>query len=241
MQPKFKTNKTLLASALILGLGNAFNASSDTFTVTASTVADVDAQTTTTTTITATELSFGAQIKPNPTAGDTCYIVGASEATEADVGATIDGNNTETAIVSGATTGGYSIGDIRGTGCIEDTAGDQSGSVMLVSINAADSSTVSVSIPDVVGTGWTYSAGAESCVMKYNGGTAADTCETFDSTTSITGVRMQKAMTSEFPANAAATDIAGETRVLVAGTLTFDGTAVSAPAGEQVTITVTYE
>lgn len=240
MQPKFKMKKTLVASALILGLGNAFVTSADTYTVTASTVADVDVQAATTGTITGTELAFGDQIKVTPAANATCSLIGASEATEADVGATIDGNATETAIVSGAVTAGAGIGDLVGDGCIADATSDGS-SIMLFEIDAADSSTVSVEIPDVVGTGWTYKAGAESCVMKYNGGTAADFCDTFNNKTLITGVRMQGAQINEFGAAAAATDIAGKSRLLLAGTLEFDGTPVSAPAGEQVTITITYE
>jgi hypothetical protein len=243
MQPKFKFKKTLLASALLLGLGNAFHASSDTYTVSAETVADVTV--TTNTTLGATQLSFGTQVKVNPAANSTCIIKGASVILESelDVARDADADGTDVIVSDGAAATAEVPGDIGGTGgCIADADGDASGSFMVFDIDAANSSTVSVSIPDVVGTGWTYSAGAESCVMKYNGGTAADFCDDFGGITQITGVRMQAADTAEFGGAVAGTDdLEGTTRLLLAGTLTFDGTAVTAPAGEQVTVTIVYE
>jgi hypothetical protein len=242
MQPNMRTNKTLLASALILGLGNAFHASSESFDVTAGAIPDVTLTANSTLTIAATELSFGTSVKLTPTAGSTCTITGAGEATEADVDYSIDGDATNTDIVSGATTGGLSIGDIQGSGCIADTAGAQSGSVMVIDIDGADTSTVSVSIPDVVGTGWTYSPGAETCLSDFDRAATADTCTTFSGINTLTGIQMSAGENTETGAVLSTLgDIEGQARLLLAGTLTFDGTAVTAPAGEVVTVTITYE
>lgn len=234
--------KTLLASALILGLGNAFHASSETFNITASAIPDVSLTANSALAIADTELSFGTSVKLSPAAGSTCTITGAGEATEADLDYSTDGDATNTDIPSGATTGGLSVGDVQGTGCIADTAGDQSGSVMVIDIDGADTSTVSISIPDVVGTGWTYSPGAETCVSNFDRAATADDCATFTGTNLLTGIQMAADENTETGANLSTLGgIDGTARLLLAGTLTFDGTAVSAPAGEQVTVTVTYE
>lgn len=239
MQPKYKLKKTLLASALLAGLSNAYIASADTFTVSAGTIADVSVTPSTATgTGIGTELSFGSGVKIQPAAGDTCSISAALTADDEAIGIETDGTTAAVAILAGNSGAGITAGQSYGQGCLTTQ-----GSFMLFDIDGVDSSTVQVSIPDVVGTGWTYSAGSETCVMDYNGGTTADSCSQFTGTSLVTGVNMADATDSnELPAT---TDTVGytpgATTLILGGTLTFDGTALTAPAGDVVTVTVTYE
>jgi hypothetical protein len=247
MQPKFKMKKTLLASALIMGLGNAFHASSETFTVSAGAIPDVSVvQNSTLGTLAGTELSFGTSVKLTPTAGSTCTVLGASRTIESDLDVNLDGDDgtndfaITTQLALAASTDVF--GQVTGNGCIADVSGTPTGSTMVFDIDGADTSSVTVSIPDVVGTGWTYSPGAESCVTKFDRGAGVDTCETFSGKNTVTGVLMAEAEgTEEATGGSGLGGVEGRARLLLAGTLTFDGTDVSAPAGEVVTVTVTYE
>jgi hypothetical protein len=246
MQPKLKMKKTLLASALIAGLGNAFYASSDTFTVTASAIPDVSA-TTRTDLVGGTEVSFGTAINTNPGNGDTCTVVGASNAFEADIAVNLDQNasnnataeiNTNTPITDG--TNPYLPGDITGDGCVADTAGDGNGSVMVFEFDGSATAAVTVSIPDVSGTGWTWSPGTETCVTDYDNATTTDTCTDFDGINSVS-TNLADAATTELDANADIENNEGKIKVLLGGTLTFDGTPLSGTISDTITISVTYD
>jgi hypothetical protein len=246
MQPKMKMKKSLLASALIIGLGNAFTASGETFTVTAGAIPDVAVTPNSTLAIAGTELSFGTSVKLQPSSGTTCYIVAATNLIESEIDINLDGAatdaeiNTATPIDDAAATE-YEPGDIGGSGCIADSATDGSGSLMVFDIDGADTSTVSVSIPNVSGTGWTYSPGAQTCVTKFTRDTNADTCESFTGKNVVTAIKMAAADATEEGTPDALGGVEGQARLILAGTLTFDGTPVTAPAGEVVTVTVTYE
>jgi len=253
MQPKYKMKKTLLASALILGLGNAFHASSDILPVSADAVSDVTIGQHAT--LGGSSVSFGTEIKLNPNAGDVCTLIGASNAHEAELGINVDGDNgtndatakiTATADISDGANP-YAPGDIdeNSTGCLgDDLTGGASGSVMVLEVTGVAGSTVSVDIPHVDGTGWQYRAGVQSCVVDFNGDNtaSADVCRDFDGVTSRTGVGLANAVATEFEN---ATDIevnTGQTHILLAGQLVFDGAAITAGAvSETITVTVTYE
>ncbi len=254
MQPKQTMKKTLLASALILGLGNAFHASSDVFPVSAGAVSDVDI--TQHPSLGDAEISFGNRIKLNPTANSKCILVGATNAFETDINVNLDvssDNNDEADKITAASalddTAGPAAhvpGDIASgsAGCLGDaTTGDSSGSYMVLEVTGTPGTTVSVDIPNVTDTGWTYSASNQTCVVDYDGTAGADTCRSFAGVTSITGVGLSEASASE---TVATTDFTenneGQTHILLAGELTFDGTALTAGAvSETITVTVTYE
>ncbi|MBU2917122.1 hypothetical protein KO505_03980 [Psychrosphaera sp. F3M07] len=256
MQPKFKMKKTLVASALILGLGNAFVASADTFTMTAGAVSDVTI--TQHATLGDASISFGDKIKLNPGNGDECILVGATNAFESELGINVDGDATNTnnaATVITATgvindTAGTPVahrpGDIASTstGCLgDDDSADSSGSYMVLEVDGVAGSTVSVDIPDVVGTGWTYKAGDQTCVVDFDGTAtaSADSCKDFDGVTSVTGVGLSIG-TGDNENGADAEDNTGQTHILLAGILEFDGTAIPAGAvSDSIVVTVTYE
>ncbi|MDU0112956.1 hypothetical protein RT723_08095 [Psychrosphaera aquimarina] len=250
MQPKFKMKKTLVASALILGLGNAFVASADTYTITAQAVSDV--------TITQhaslgdSSLSFGDKIKLNPNNNDTCILVAATNAFETDLLVNIDGNDTSDAadlVIPAGTplTDGAAAAHVPGeiaddsTGCLGDAAtGTTVGSHMVLEVDGVAGATVSVDIPDVVGTGWTYTAGDQTCVVDFDGTAAVDVCRDFDGVTSITGVGLS--VGAGDTGGSVLEDNTGQTHILLGGVLVFDGTPITAGAvSDSVVVTVTYE
>ncbi len=253
MQPKNRTNKTLLASALVIGLGNAFHASGDILPVSADAVSDVTiAQHGS---LGGSSVSFGNQIKLNPAAGDVCTLIGASNAHEAELGVNVDGDDgtndatskiTATADISDGANP-YAPGDIdeNSTGCLgDDLTGGASGSVMVLEVTGVAGTTVSVDIPNISGTGWEYRAGVQSCVVDFNGDAtaSADVCRDFDGITSRTGVGLANAVATEFENGADIEDNTGQTHILLAGQLVFDGTALTAGAvAENITVTITYE
>lgn len=233
MQPNVKTKKTLLASALILGLGNAFSASGDVFTVSAGAVPDVTAAPVTG----YTELSFGQGIIGNKV-GDTCQMNGITGIADSELLFDADGD--------GASTAAVNFGQLSGDACV---AG--SGTPMVIEIDGSDTATVSVTVADVVGTGWTYTPTAESCVVKFDGtnGAGLDSCASL-ATNTVTGVKMSATQTDGVAAGQAEIEngdlafaaMSGKTRMVLAGSITINseiaaGTVVS----DNIIVQVTYE
>lgn len=254
MQPKQTMKKTLLASALILGLGNAFHASSDVFPVSAGAVSDVDI--TQHPSLGDAEISFGDRIKLNPTANSKCILVGATNAFEDEINVNLDVSTddadeadkvTSATSLTDGSSAVHAPGDIAddSTGCLGDaTTGGSSGAYMVLEVTGTPGTTVSVSIPNVdTGDGWEYVAGNQTCVVDYDGTVGADTCVPFTGITSVAGVGLSKASASETVASADFTENnEGQTHILLAGELIFDGTALTAGAvSETITVTVTYE
>jgi len=99
---------------------------------------------------------------------------------------------------------------------------------------------------DVVGTGYTYTPSAESCVVDYDNATTVDTCVSLAGNL-VTGVGMslvQSANVTETPTGA--TDYAlatGKTRMILAGTVTIDapGIAQGVTVADPILVTITYE
>jgi hypothetical protein len=221
MQPTFKFKKTLLASALMLGLGNAFMANSETFTITASAIADVGV----TPVSGYTSLSFGEGIKGEKV-GEVCTLAAASVVQDSLIRADLDNDGNDD---------GTNTWAVSGNAC---TAGGTLSPVVL-EIDGADTATVSVSIPDVVETGYTWIPGAESCVMKFTNNTSNDTCETFSGKNQVTGVTM--ANNDEV---AAGTEYdTGTARMIIGGTISITGTGIAngSDVSTNILVQVTYE
>lgn len=241
MQPKIRFNKTLLAGAFILSAGNTLTAGAETFTITASGIPDVVAAPV----AGFTTVGFGATIKGSQING-TCKIYGASTFSDVDMAHDLDQDDSTTLVQNpGAGEIFGSVNPGATSACNKDTAGQASGAAAIIEIDGVPNSTVSISIPDVVGTGWTYRPSDESCYVNYGGTTAADPCTSLASG-SATGVAMAAAFATE---NVAATStdydttILGKVRMILAGELTIDapGIAQGTPIADNIVVTVVYE
>ncbi|NVK23967.1 MAG: hypothetical protein HWE10_03480 [Gammaproteobacteria bacterium] len=229
MQPKFEMKKTLLASALILGLGNAFHASSETFNVSAGAIADVSVDPV----AGFTELNFGTGIK-GQAIGSTCTMQAKSVVLDSTL--LLDQN-------WDGTDDGDDNWAIGGTACEAADSSDGISAYML-EIDGADTATVQVSIPNLVETGYTWVPGAESCVTVFSGASDDDTdeCTDFDGLNTISGVKMAVADENNDAADEY-TAIAGKARLLLGGQLTITGAGVAngTPVAGNITVQVTYE
>jgi hypothetical protein len=148
MQPILKTKKTLIASALALGVTNVW-AGTANFTIAASTIPDV--------TVTQDQaLSFGTAMRV--TTGLTCTLDAAipGEGTlnyDSNGDATLDGDDA-------------TFGALTGTGCINGTGnGSQAG---LYTITGTGGSTVAITLAPLVETEFTFTPG-NGCVPTYDG------------------------------------------------------------------------
>ena len=168
MQPKHRMKKTLLASALILGLGNAFNASSDTMNVRVGTISDVSSSTPVTTN---TEVSFGTELKANAAVGTKCTMAGITGLAESKIQHDQDGDGNDTAASN--------EGVLSGTACL--IGGGKSGTPMIIEISGAAGALVSVSVPNVDDGVVRYTPTNESCIVDYSGdnpvGSKPDDCK----------------------------------------------------------------
>jgi len=235
MQPKHSFKKTLLAGGLILGLGNAFTASAEEFTIKASAIPDVAAAPV----ATFTTLSFGQRIKGQQI-NETCTIRGKSEALDLHLNTDSDQSGTD------VDASGEEFGSVHGNACIDDTTGTATGSAMIIEIDGSASNTVSISVPTIVGTGYTYRASAETCVVTYLGTAADDLCVSLDSDGNATGIQMAAAFGTEKtsgPATATDYNEEGTTRLILAGELTIDapGIAQGTPTTQAVAVIITYD
>lgn len=247
MQPTTKRFKnTLLASALILGAGNTFNASADVFPVIGEAIPDVTAAPVSG----FTQVSFGTGVIGNKN-GDFCIMQGISELDEDvllfDQGQ--DGSNaTNAGNINGSLTAGDTVGTLSGNACVNGPGGE----VMVIEIDGADASTVTVTVADVVGTGFIYRPTAQSCVVKFSGNATADAdaCESLAANT-VTAIPMSLAQingsgTGSAEVNTAETGylaMTGKTRMVLAGSieLTADlgqGTVFNT---DNIIVQVTYE
>jgi hypothetical protein len=148
MQPTLNTKKTLLASALALGVSNV-NAAQATFTATAGTIPDV-------TIAEVTAMSFGTAMRT--TTGLSCTLDGSTPG-EATLNYDTNGDN-----VVDAATGTYN--ELSGTGCINGAGnGSQAG---VYSITGTGGSTVSITLAPLVETAFTFTPG-NGCVPTYDG------------------------------------------------------------------------
>jgi len=236
MQPKPRFNKTLLAGVFILSAGNTFTASADLFTVSAEAVPDVAVAP-----VVGTQISFGTGVIGNKV-GQSCALAGIAWVDEDDLlfdKLPIGANATTGNLVTAAT--------ITGNACVTGSTGE----IIVIEIDGADASTVTVSVPDVTGTGWTYTPTAESCVVDFDrGNDVQDVCQPL-TTNTVTGVGMS--LTQVNGAAAATVDelpdtaigyaaMSGLTRMVLAGQITLSsdlgqGTIVS----DNILVQVTYE
>jgi len=232
MQPKQIMKKTLLASALILGLGNAFTASADLFPVTAGAIPDVTAGMVTG----YTEVSFGTGVIGNKV-GDSCAMNGITGISDAAMLWSVLGTATNDAQLG-------TYGALSGSACITTDPGVP----MVIEIDAADTSEVTVTVADVVGAGYTYTPTAQSCVIDFGRTNVADTCEPLTNNT-VTNVGMSLTIASDGAGTVE--DVAsvyefaamsGKTRMVLAGQITIDS---EMPAGtviaDSIVVQVTYE
>jgi hypothetical protein len=232
MQPTQRFKKTLLAGAFIIGAGNSFYASAETFTVLASGIPDVEAEPV----AGFTTLGFGATIKGS-IIGGTCIIQGAGSLTDSDMDNDFDDNGSDD------TAGGTTLfGSVSGTACVDDPDSTASGSAMIIEIDGVSNSSVSIDIPDVVGTGFTYTPSAQSCYINYDNTAATDSCESLESG-SASDVKMSLAFAAETPG--AGTDYSqeGTLRMVLAGQITIDagGIAQGTSVAEDIIVSITYE
>ncbi|AGH45406.1 hypothetical protein [Paraglaciecola psychrophila] len=245
MQPTQRFKKTLLASAVIFGTGITLNASAATFPVIGEAIPDVTAAPV----AGFTQVSFGTGVIGNKN-GQSCIMQGISEIDEAvllfDEGQ--DAANANAGNVNGSATVGSTVGSLSGNACVNGPGGE----VMLIEIDGADASTVSVTVNDVTGTGWTYTPTAQSCVVKFSGNDTvdADSCESLELNT-VTGIPMSLAQidgtgTGSAEVNTAETGyeaMTGKTRMILAGSITLSadlgqGTVFNT---DNIIVQVTYE
>jgi len=216
-------------------LGNAFTASGDVFTVSAGAVPDVTAAPVTG----FTELSFGSGIIGNKV-GESCSMNGVTGMAESVLLFDIDQDGTQNAAVN--------FGLLSGNACV--TGNNEVGTPMVIEIDGSDSATVSVTVADVVGTGWTYTPTAESCVVDFDGtaNDAADACTSLAGNT-VTGIAMSG---TQVDANAGSAEVnanqygyaamTGKTRMVLAGSITIDSEiAAGTVVNDNIIVQVTYE
>lgn len=240
MQPTQKFKKTLLAGALILGTCNAFTASAELLTVAASAVPDVEAAPVDG----FTQVSFGENIIGNKS-GSTCTLTGISDVADADM---LFDNAGDSSDANNGNVNGTTVGVLGGSACINGAGGE----VMIIEIDGADASTVSVTVNDVTGTGWVYTPTSESCVVDFDRALddTQDVCRSLASNT-VTGIGMSNTQVDGVDA-AASNELVdgadgyalmtGKTRMILAGSITLNadlgqGTIV----GENIIVQVTYE
>lgn len=234
MQPSQRFKKTLLAGALILGTGITFTASADNFPVTAGAVPDVSVVLVTG----FTTLSFGEGVIGSKV-GESCTMQGKTGIADAVLLFDQDGGDDNTAVNAAA------FGLLAGNACI----GSTDGTPVVLEIDAADASTVTVSVPNVVGAGFTYTPTAESCVVDYDRTTTADTCVVLTGNT-VTGVGMSLTKASDGSGGTVEDSngifefaaISGKTRMVLAGSITLDSViAAGTPISDNILVQVTYE
>jgi hypothetical protein len=234
MQPTQRFKKTLLASAVLFGTGITLNASAATFPVTAGAVPDV----TVSFAPGFTELSFGSGIIGNKS-GESCIMQGINGAGDADMLADVGFDNAATARTN--------FGALTGNACINTDPG----SPMVIEIDAADLSTVAVTVNNITGTGWNWTPTAQSCVIDWDRVTTtdADVCQSLAGNT-VTGVGMSLTKLSDGTGGTVEDSggvyeyaaISGKTRMILAGTIQLTseipaGTIVS----QDIVVQVTYE
>jgi len=240
MQPTQIFTKTLLAGAFILSAGNTFNASAQVLTVDAQAVPDVTAGPVTG----FTQVSFGSAIIGNKNGG-TCSMVGISVVDDVDM--LWNASGVAATIPNAGNTNGVEVGATSGTACVDG----QGGEVMIIEIDGADASTVSVTVDDVTGTGWVYTPTTESCVLDFDRTlNSADFCRSLDSNT-VTGIGMSGAQTNATAAGGTMevvdgatgyADIVGKTRMILAGSITLTADLGQGTiAAENIIVQVTYE
>lgn len=233
MQPTQRFKKTLLAGALLLGTCNAFNASADLFPVTAGAIPDVTAGFVSG----YTELSFGTGLIGNKV-GLTCTMNGITGISDDAMKWSVLGTATNDIELS-------TYGALGGTGaCLTSDPGVP----MVIEIDAADTSTVTVTVADVVGAGYTYTPTAQSCVIDFTRTNVADVCEPLTNNT-VTGVGMSSTISAD--GAGAVEDVAsiyefaaisGKTRMVLAGQITIDSEIAAGTAiADSVIVQVTYE
>jgi len=233
MQPTQRFKKTLLAGALIFGTCNAFHASADLFPVTAGAIPDVTAGMVDG----YTELSFGTGVIGNKV-GQSCAMQGKTGIAETEL--LWDANKDETP--DGVVTADY--GKLTGTACITTDPGVP----MVIEIEAAVGSTVTITVPDVVGAGYTYTPTDESCVVDFEGGTVTDTCVTLENNT-VTGIGTSLTVAADGVGGVE--DVAtiyewaamsGKTRMVLAGEITINSEiAAGSSIADSIIVQVTYE
>jgi hypothetical protein len=238
MQPTQRFKKTLLASAVLFGTGITLNASAEEFTITASGIPDVVADVVSG----FGTVGFGATLKGGQIGGS-CKIVGATAFKDSDMLHDLDQNGTDDTLSGGGIFGSVVSG--TPSACYTDLTATKSGAAAIIEIDGIAGQTVSISIPDVVGTGYTYRPSDESCYVKYDGSTAIDPCTSLVSG-GATGVLMAADWGTETDA-ANAIDygvaIEGKLRMILAGEITIDspGMAQGTPVTENVLVTIVYE
>ena len=235
MQPMQKFKKSLLASALVLGIGNSFTASADLFTVTAGAVPDVAVSFVGTN----NQVSFGSSVIGNKV-GESCIMAGKTGMADSLLMWDADGGNDQDAAAS--------FGYLTGNACINSTDAASAGKPAVIEIDAADASTVSVTVADVTGAGYTYTPTAESCVVDFDRTTAADSCVSLAGNT-VTGIGMSLTQTDGAAGAALETAstwgyaaISGKTRMVLAGSITLSSEiAAGSVIADSIVVQVTYE
>jgi len=235
MQPKQRFKQTLLAGAFIIGAGNSFYASATLFPVTAGAIPDVTAGPVSG----FTELSFGEGIIGNKV-GDTCSMNGSTGIADVTLQFDVGQDNGLTAEDP------LTYGALSGAACVAGGFGVP----MVIEIEGATGSSVTVTVSDVVGANYTYTPTAESCVVKYNGDDAddADACVPLTNNT-VSGILMSLA---QVDGNNAGTEnnaleygfsaAEGTARMVLAGSITIDSEIAAGTAiADSVIVQVTYE
>ncbi|MFT5706285.1 MAG: hypothetical protein ACI9ES_000557 [Oceanospirillaceae bacterium] len=238
MQPTQRFKKTLLAGAVLFGTGITLNASAASFPVTAGAVPDVSVEF-----VTGYEtLSFGTNIIGTKTS-QTCSMNGLTGIADNVLLWDADGGNDDDA------QNNTTFGALAGGACIDSTGLATAGTPVVLEIDAADSSEVTVTVVNVTGPeGYTYTPTAQSCVIDFDQGTGADTCVSLAGNT-VSGVGMSAAQTDGLSGAAAETadtfgylNISGKTRMVLAGSITLTSIiAAETPVTGSVLVQVTYE
>lgn len=236
MQPNLNIKKSLLATALLLGISNASHAATGTYTVTAGTIQDVQIAQATGNTFT-----FGTGMYT--TTGGTCSM-DASNVAEAFLNVDLDG-------ADGDSGGGFA--NLAAFQALNLTSGGTGGcidkdeeSYGLFVVTGEPDSFVTLTVSSASSTEFDFVPG-NGCVPFYDGNLGGDVCAALTANTPITNLRIPGATESSAAeaAGVGVQSVSGELQFTVGGTVTVTngGTDLTGGTAYSVTfpITVLYE
>lgn len=212
MQPN-KSKIALVIGALYLGVSNSSYAASESFTITATTVADV-------TLVQNTALNYGSNIFT--TAGGTCLM---NAATPGSLAMLAD-------FATDATATNY--GNLSGSGCVNGAA---LGTPGVYTITGTTNSNVNITLNGVAHADYTFTPNS-SAVVNYGGTTNATNDDAFVALSTAAPTVVRTASTTE----AAATEVTDATlRFTLGGTLTvLNALTQDTPYANTFTVNVVY-
>jgi hypothetical protein len=205
MQPN-KTKIALVLGALFLGASGNTIAATGSFDITVKAIPDVVLST-------VTPLSYGATMFV--TTGGTCSM-----------NASVPGDALADKMqYDGATVAKANYGDLTGAGCVNGTmAAGNPGTPGVYKIKGIAGNTVNITISGISGSDFDFAPNS-GCIVTYENGTTADTCDAFVPGSSASkSLPLANATESPVTGGTGTTGLGGELVFTVGGTITVGGT-----------------